>query len=171
MKKTLSIVAAMKYMKALEAAKSGILSDEANTREYEEIDGKAIEIPVYDLAETQAKLKCIDETVREIKHAINKSNTVDTISSIGMTPDIALITMAQLSNRLKVVDAMALVPGRKRVREPYGASTANVVSVRNYPAEEAKAVADSIRAELSTIQMALDAHNMSTEVTFDDYMK
>lgn len=165
MRKTMCIASAIKLVKDLEAEKADLLEAERNDSVLEEVGGAEVNKVAYSFSETQLRLAGLDESVRNIRHAINASNASTPITALGMTPDCVLVTMAQKNQRLGQLQAMARMPERKRA-EAYGVNQA-IYRVRNFNPVEVKAVADSLRREVRELQLELDKHNLTTEVTFD----
>lgn len=165
MQKSVCIASAIKLIKDLEAEKADLLANEVNGCMREEVNGEVVDECEYSFADTQCRLTALDESVRNIRHAINVANATIPITALGMTPDCVLVTMAAKNQRLDRLQTMVRTPRRKRC-ETYG-GTQNVYKLRNFDLAEVKAAAEGLRREVRDLQLELDKHNLNTEISFD----
>lgn len=123
-------------------------------------------VPEYDYSEVAQKLSEIDEKILRIKHAINLSNTKNTIlvDGVPMTIDTVLVKMAQLSGRKATLEGMRRRQPKSRMMPSYGArSTTPEYCYINYDLELVKKEYETIDALISEMQMALDKYNQTVE--------
>ncbi len=128
-------------------------------------------IPEYDFAEVSANITDIDEKIVKIKHAINVSNSVNTISACDreMTIDEALVRMAQLNQRKAFLDDLRKKEPQTRVYAGYSSrrNSAPEYEYINYDLALVKDEYDRVDREISAIQIALDRYNLTVEFEVD----
>lgn len=166
-KKTMCVAGAMKYLKLLGDNKDSLIRKEIEGSVYDELNGERQSCAEYSLADTQRELELLDQSVLNIRHAVNVSNSTSIVGDTGLTVDQVLISMAQLNARLYQLQDMALKPVRSRPRPFSPGSSDKIVVCANYDPVEAKTMATEIREKVSKLQMALDMHNLSTEISFE----
>ncbi len=124
-------------------------------------------IPDYDFSEVTAAISEIDDKIVRIKHAINVSNSINTIivGEKTMTIDETLIRMAQLNKRKEFLDYLRKKEPKMRCDSSYS-SRRNLVPEYehiNYDLELVRAEYDRVDTEISAIQIALDKYNLTVE--------
>lgn len=166
-KKTMCVAAAMKYLKLLGDDKDTLFRKEIENSVYDELNGERQSSAEYSLEDTQQQLELLDQSVVNIRHAINVSNTTSMVGNTGLTVDQILISMAQLNARLCQLHGLASRPVRSRPKPFSPGSSDKIVTCANYDPDMAKAMVEKIRDKVSKLQMALDMHNLSTEISFE----
>lgn len=166
MEKTMRLAAAMKYLKELEDEKRTLLKQESENSTYQMLNGSAPEIPEYNFKAVQGQLEKIDETVCNIRHAMNVANATKVVEGTGLTVDQILVTMAQTNDRLGRLQGMASKAKKSQPRFMGALENQTVIFCTNYDPEEVKCCYKQMREKLTNLQMALDLHNLSTEITF-----
>lgn len=165
-KKTMTVAAAMKYLRMLDQRKETTLRKEQENCVYLEINGEAQEGEAYSLTEAIMEVSILDSSIRNIRHAINVSNTTTEVGDTGMTVDEVLVYIAQLSNNVRRLEMLASIPARSKPRPFSPGSVDKAVTCAQFDPASAKESAQQQQSKLSELQMALDLHNLSTEVTF-----
>ena len=125
-------------------------------------------IPEYDFAEVSGNIADIDEKIVRIRHALNVSNSTNTIT-VGdrqMTIDEVLIRMAQLNNRKSFLDMLRKNEPKERVHSLRVASGKSVPEYEyiNYDLDLVKAEYDRVDAEIAAMQIGLDKYNQTVEL-------
>lgn len=117
-------------------------------------------VPEFDFVKNAEKIASIDHDIVVIKHAINVSNSVNTIkvNDTEMTIDTALITMAQLNKRKSDVDRLRQRQPKTRNRS---FSDAIEYTYLNYDVKKAQEMYDEISKEITCIQIELDKYNQT----------
>lgn len=167
MEKTMCLSAAMKLLRSLDEEKSEILGKERENSSYQVVSGIEADPPDYDFAATQSQLEKLDETVCNIRHAINQANATRPVGDTGFTVDQILISMAQMNSRLAVLQSMSQKPKKSQPRFMGALESQSVVVHTNYDPDEIKTCYRKLREKISNLQMALDLHNLSTNITFE----
>lgn len=162
MQKRMSVAAAIKYVRELEARKADLLADEQNLVTVDELNGVADVEPPYDFAKTQRTLAELDESILAIRHAINESNVSSTVNGFGLTADGVLVAMAAKNRRLDSLQMLARIPKRQRIPD----HSQTIYQVRNFDMDAVREEIDKLRREVADFQLGLDQHNMETEITF-----
>ncbi len=136
--------------------------------------GEAI-IPEYDFLEVHQTIADIDDKVIRIKHALNVSNSTNTVEVEGRkyTIDMLLVKMTQLTNRKAVLGAMRKLTPKERVkvespsyRSMKQGYTPDIHSI-NFDMEVVKAEYEKIESLMSNLQLALDKYNQTVEFDVD----
>ena len=158
---------ANKVIKKLQEDKAFWLSKERDGYLYvAAIDEKPV-IPEYDYNQISDEIKNIDRKIVSIKHAINVVNatSVIEIDDERMTIDQILISMAQLNNRLSMLDIMRKKQEKKRVDSGVYKSgkTAPEYQYVNYSIAEVKKDYEEIDSKIASMQIALDKFNQTFE--------
>ena len=128
-------------------------------------------VPDYIFSKVTAAISEIDDKIVRIKHAINVSNSTNTIivGEKTMTIDEALIRMAQLNNRKVFLDFLRKKEPKTRCSTSYS-SRRNLVPEYEYINYDLKIVGqeyDRVDTEISAIQIALDKYNLTVEFEVD----
>ncbi|MCR4947154.1 MAG: hypothetical protein K5929_09470 [Lachnospiraceae bacterium] len=128
-------------------------------------------IPEYDYNEVAENIAKIDEKVVKIKHAINVSNSTNTVAvgETEMTVDTILVKMAQLNRRKATLDNMRKQQPKSRINSGFYSSrkTAPEYQYVNYDIDLIKREYERIDAEISAMQIALDRYNQTVEFDVD----
>lgn len=154
--------AANKYVKSLEEEKQSLLKQEKNTDTYRVPEGKSLEEekPEYDYSETRKLVDDIDNKIAKVKHGINIFNTMAAVGRTDdMTVDEALVRLAQLNNKKRLLASMKDVP-QKELSTDYGLSGAMAV-YRNYDAKLVQEDFRKVSKEIANLQMAIDTVNLT----------
>ena len=160
---------ANKMLKQLNEEKTYWVEKEHEARFYIVSTGEEAIIPEYDYEGIRDKIAEIDEKTIALKHAINRNNIDREISFAGktMTIDMALIRMAQLSNRKGFLDTMRKHPEKKRVVDHYKTTPHSEYEFINYDISTIEKDYAAVDQELSSLQIALDDHNHSVMLDID----
>lgn len=160
---------ANKMLKQLNEEKAFWSGKELEGRFYIVSTGEEPIIPEYDYEKVRDKIQEIDEKVISLKHALNISNLTDTITFSGktMTIDMALIRMAQLSNRKSFLDTMRKHPEKKRILDHYRTTPHSEYEHINYDISVVEEDYAKVDEELSSLQIALDNHNHTVMMDVD----
>lgn len=153
---------ANKLLKKLNDEYSALLDKEQRSRDFRAAMGEDVESvrPVYDYAETQARLAELEGKIRRFKHAINCFNTTHFVDGFDMPIDEMLVYIPQLTRRKnKLLEMKSHLP-KERVEEQYGRQS-NIIDYRyaNYDIAAVEADYEKTADELSRAQLALDAVN------------
>lgn len=167
MEKKMCLSAAMKFLKDLEEEKTAILQKERENSAYQIVNGVSGEIPEYNFMDTQGRLEAIDETVCNVRHAINVANATKLVGETGLTVDQILISMAQTTRRMATLQGMAGKAKKSQPRFQGALENQQVIICTNYDPAEVKAHYKKLREGRTNMQMALDLHNLSTEISFE----
>ena len=147
----------------------GILEIEDQSRCFIAAVGEDVESvrPVYDYAETQAKLIGLENKIRVIKHALNVFNSTYIVPELGITIDQILVLMPQLSRRRDKLREMKSVLPKARV--DHMRSTSNIIDYRyaNYDIAAVEKDYDELCNRLAKLQTALDTVNNTVEFDLD----
>lgn len=160
---------ANKLLKKLNDEYSALLDKEQRSRDFRAAIGEDIESvrPAYDYAKTQARLAELEGTIRRLKHAINRFNTMQVVDGFGMTIDEMLVYIPQLTKRkIKLLEMKSRLP-KERVEEQYGRQS-NIIdyTYTNYDLTAVEADYEKAADELSRAQLALDAVNQRDSFEF-----
>ena len=117
--------------------------------------------PEYDYAATRARLDAIDEQIRTVKHAINTFNLTHEVPGFGMTIDMMLVYIPQLTKKRQKLSVMA--NRLAKIREAVRVAGVIEYTYANYDIEQAKKDYDAVTDELSRAQTALDVLNNSVK--------
>ena len=153
---------ANKLLKKLNDEYAALLDKETRSRDFRAAMGEDVASvrPVYDYAETQARLAALEEKILRLKHAINCFNTTHFVDGFDMTIDEMLVYIPQLTRRKnKLLEMKSRLP-KERVEEQYGRPS-NIIDYRyaNYDIAAVEADYEKTADELSRAQLALDAVN------------
>ena len=153
---------ANKLLKKLNDEYTALLDKETRSRDFRAAMGEDVASvrPVYDYAETQARLAALEEKIRRLKHAINCFNTTHFVDGFDMTIDEMLVYIPQLTRlKNKLLEMKSRLP-KERVEEQYGRPS-NIIDYRyaNYDIAAVEADYEKTADELSRAQLALDAVN------------
>lgn len=160
---------ANKLLKKLNDEYSALLDKEQRSRDFRAAMGEDIESvrPAYDYAKTQARLEELEGTIRRLKHAINRFNTMQVVDGFGITIDEMLVYIPQLTKRKsKLLEMKSRLP-KERVEEQYGRRS-NIIdyTYTNYDMAAVEADYEKTSDELSRAQLALDTVNQRDSFEF-----
>ena len=165
---------ANKLLKKLNDEYSALLDKEQRSRDFRAAMGEDIESvrPAYDYAKTQARLEELEGTIRRLKHAINRFNTMQVVDGFGITIDEMLVYIPQLSQNAlihkahKLLEMKSRLP-KERVEEQYGRQS-NIIdyTYTNYDLAAVEADYEKTADELSRAQLALDTVNQRDSFEF-----
>ena len=160
---------AAKILRRYDDEMRGILEIEGQSNSFIAAVGEDVESvrPVYDYAETQARLIELEYKTRKVKHALNVFNSTYTIAELGMTIDQVLVLMPQLSRRRdKLRDMKSVLP---KARVEHMRSTSNIIDYRyaNYDIAAVEKDYNDISDRLAKLQTALDTVNNTVEFDLD----
>lgn len=160
---------ANKLLKKLNDEYSALLDKEQRSRDFRAAMGEDIESvrPAYDYAKTQVRLAELEGTIRRLKHAINRFNTMQVVDGFGMTIDEMLVYIPQLTKRKsKLLEMKSRLP-KERVEEQYGRQS-NIIdyTYTNYDLTAVETDYEKAADELSRAQLALDAVNQRESFEF-----
>lgn len=159
---------ANKILKKLQDEKGVLLDRERTLSTYTVASDETHPIvPDFNFPANLKAIADIDNEIVIIKHAINRTNTENTIEVDGeqMTIDAALIKLAQLSARKNVLDTLRKHQPVARVDRGYAARNVTEYMYANYVINDAKAEYDRVSNLIASIQLALDNYNQT--VMFD----
>ena len=160
---------AAKILRKCDDDMRGILEIEDQSRCFIAAVGEDVESvrPVYDYAETQAKLIGLENKIRVIKHALNVFNSTYIVPELGITIDQILVLMPQLSRRRDKLREMKSVLPKARV--DHMRSTSNIIDYRyaNYDIAAVEKDYDELCNRLAKLQTALDTVNNTVEFDLD----
>jgi hypothetical protein len=111
-KKTIRVTSAeaCKLIKMLEEEKEAALEEEMEQCTYKLLEGEE-ELPLtYDYETTRAFVDERDRKIKKLRHAIHKFNMETVLCGYGITIDEALVQLAQMSRKLKVLERMKRIP-------------------------------------------------------------
>jgi hypothetical protein len=151
---------ANKLLKALETRRNSLLSIEEKSSNFVISVGENVEEvrPEYDFHSIQDELAELNGKIRTVQHAINVFNTTHTVPGFDdMTIDQVLIYLPQLSSQVEKLRRMAEALPRER-KENFRSNLVEY-NIANYDPKEAAAEYERAQAELSSLQLALDAAN------------
>ncbi|MBR4197114.1 MAG: hypothetical protein IKQ95_10485 [Synergistaceae bacterium] len=117
--------------------------------------------PEYDYDETRMALDEIDAEIRKLKHAINTFNLTHEVPGFGMTVDMMLVYIPQLTRKKQRLSAMK--DRLPKVREMTRVAGIIEYSYANYDIERATEDFEKVSDELSRAQTALDVLNNSVK--------
>lgn len=117
--------------------------------------------PEYDYEDIQSKLIAIEAKIRKVKHAINAFNVNTTVPGFDMSIDQMLIYIPQMSARKEKLAGMKdRLPKQREAASAFGRSSTLVeYSYANYDIATTERDYESVSAELSKAQTALDLLN------------
>ncbi len=151
---------ANKLLKTLETKRNSLLSIEEKSASFVISVGEDVEEvrPEYDFRGIQGEIADLNGKIRAVKHAINVFNTTHTVPGFDdMTIDQVLIYLPQLSAQVSKLKMMAEALPRER-KENFRSNLVEY-NIANYDPKEAAAEYERAQAELSSLQLALDAAN------------
>ena len=117
--------------------------------------------PEYDYDETRKALDEVDAKIRKVKHAINTFNLTHEVPGFGMTVDMMLVYIPQLTRKKQRLSAMK--DRLPKVREMTRVAGIIEYSYANYDIERATEDFEKVSDELSRAQTALDVLNNSVK--------
>ena len=122
--------------------------------------------PEYSYEDTREKVVALDEKVRQIKHALNLFNVSQELPGFSMTIDQALVYIPQLTQRVRRLSAMRLIP--KKIRNTASRS-ANLIEYdyANFDPERAEADYKEAADTLARLQNALDLVNSTVNLEIE----
>lgn len=159
---------ASKLLKKLNEEHEYALSMEAQSREFLAAMGEDVESvrPEYDYAATQERLDKLEADIRTVRHAISEFNLTHEVPGFGMTVDMLLVYLPQLSAR---VGKLMMMKNRlPKVRETASGFGSNKLIDYSYANNDIAAVEKDFseaQSLLAKAQTALDLLN--TTATMD----
>ena len=160
---------ANKLLRKLQDDHNALTSREVNSRMFVAATTENLEDarPEYDYADTQEKLEALEARIRQVKHAVNLFNSVQTIDEGGMTIDQALIYIPQLSARKR---KLAVMRGAQKKSRNLNTKSTNLIeyTYANYDIEQAERDYQAVNAELARVQNALDLVNSTVQFEIED---
>lgn len=122
--------------------------------------------PEYSYEDTRKKLDELEAKVRYFKHALNRFNVTQELPGFGMTIDQALVYIPQLTQRVKRLGDMRIIP--KKARNTNTRST-NLIeyTYANFDPEQAEADFARTSDELARLQNTLDLINSTAQIEID----
>ncbi len=162
---------ANKTLKKLTDDKNYWISKEKEGRTYVAAVDEEPVIPEYNYSEVAQNITEIDKKIVKIKHAINVTNCINEVDVNGekMTIDSILIKMAQLNKRRATLDTMRKLQPKTRLNSGtlITRKTSPEYEYINYDLELVKKEYESIDAEVTAMQIALDRYNQMVEFDVD----
>ena len=158
---------AAKLLRRLNDEKSSIESNESHSSFFKAAISEDIEQarPSYDYEAAQKAIDALEARIRTVKHAINTFNLTHEVPGFGMTVDMMLVYIPQLTARKTKLARMkdALPKARDYIR------VAGIIeyTYANYDVEAAKRDYDAVSDELARAQTALDVLNNSVQFEID----
>ena len=122
----------------------------------------------YSFADTQVKIKNLQEEIISLKHAINLFNTSTFLEKSGYTIDAALVRMKMLTDTCVRMKTMADKQSVSR-KSGFGSNPPEYVYL-NYNPEDAKKMYDDAMQELIGIQAELDEVNLTSLIEVPEIM-
>ena len=172
----LTSASANKMIRLLEDQKQYLLDNEANDSKYVLADDEVKDIPDYDFDKYDSDIDELDYKIRIIKHITRDSNikfsinmfNTNTLLSIGITIDQALVEMAQLSNKIQRLRAMRRAKNKERLLG-VNAGRYNIAEYQylNYNKQDVNETYRQAMIRIHKIQLALDLVNQTKEFTVD----
>jgi hypothetical protein len=158
----------MKMIKALETEKEDLIAFE---RRNSSISYTATEKPdsivdigaAYDILEINASIDEKDAEIRRLKHILNKTNSEKILDGFDMTVGQGIVYMAQLSSKVKRLEALANTDGLVRKSGGWRGGEAEYTQVK-YDVEEARQLLKKAKAELTKLQVSIDRTNLLNEI-------
>lgn len=162
---------ANKIIRQLQEEKRLLVVNENEGATYIATNEEEAVIPDYNYSDTSKMVEEIDEKICRIKHAINLSNSVNTIDVNGkeMTIDTVLVKMAQLNSRKETLDELRKNQAVVRISNVYrgsGAYTPEYMYI-NYDLREVKEDYKRLSNRIMEMQLALDRYNQIVEFEVD----
>lgn len=158
----MTIDAANKRVRELQEEIDTVLQSEDVNRTYSYYAGETPEIPEYDFAATQGKLRKLSNEIIAIKHAVNQHNATTKLKETGLTIDAALVEMAMLNRQKSRLLAMIRTEAKVRGSSAKGVSE---FTVRNYDAAAVQKEYDAVSRRLLTLQTELNVSNQTSVIT------
>ena len=117
--------------------------------------------------EMQQRLAEMEQTIRSLKHAINRFNVTHQVDGFDMTIDEMLVYIPQLTKRKEKLREMRAKLPKERIEEQYGRQS-NIIdyAYTNYDLAEVEADYAKATDELTRAQLALDAVNQRETFEF-----
>ena len=133
---------ANKLLKKLNDEYAALLDREKRSREFRAAMGEDIESvrPAYHYGEMQQRLAEMEQTIRSLKHAINRFNVTHQVDGFDMTIDEMLVYIPQLTKRKEKLREMRAKLPKERIEEQYGRQS-NIIdyAYTNYDLAEVEA--------------------------------
>ena len=161
---------ANKIIKDLRSQRTELLAVEAGIKSFVVAIEENVEDvrPEYDFATYQKNLEKIDAEIRKYKHALNVFNTTTVVPNTdGMTIDEVLVTLPQLSERLRTLSSMAITQPKSRVRG-YGPQPHIEYNIANYDIDAVKDTCNRIKESINNLQLNLDLVNSTVKFNVED---
>lgn len=159
---------ANKLVKQITSARSALVAQERQVTTYSFLQGEEPFKPDYDFAGTQAKLDKMNEAIVILKHAINQFNISAKLPGMDITVDMALVKLPILTAKAEAEKLERMAAVLEKTRSTNMAAKAAEYTCRNYDGSEAAAACKAARAELVSIQQALNTVNMTEFFEVDD---
>ncbi len=154
---------AAKLLRKLQEDKSSLESDEQQRTLFRAAvnEDKEEARPEYDYSTTQSAIDALEAKIRTVKHAINTFNLTHEVPGFGMTIDMMLVYIPQLTHKKQKLYSMcSRLP---KVREVVRVANIIEYTYTNYDPEEARRDYEKVSDELSRAQTALDVLNNSVK--------
>lgn len=139
---------ANKLLKKLNDEYAALLDREKRSREFRAAMGEDIESvrPAYHYGEMQQRLAEMEQTIRSLKHAINRFNVTHQVDGFDMTIDEMLVYIPQLTKRKEKLREMRAKLPKERIEEQYGRQS-NIIdyAYTNYDLAEVEADYSQLR--------------------------
>ena len=155
----LCLTAIMKNIKSLEEKKARILKDETNNRVTSYVSGNDKVDAGYNYDLCRKQVDKLDAEILYLRSVLNKANAVVKVDGTDYTISEALTRLAQLSSKLQYLSGFPTVQLSRR-------TTYNGIIEYTeclYPIEQVKSETESLREEISSLQMAIDKTNLTYE--------
>ena len=154
---------ASKLLRRLNDEKMSLESQESRSWTFTAAINEDIEQarPSYDYSATRSALDEIDSKIRTVKHAISTFNLTQEVPGFGMTIDMMLVYIPQLTRKRDRLARMKDV--LPKTREIVRVAGIIEYSYANYDVEAAKRDYDAVSDELARAQTALDVLNNSVK--------
>ena len=160
---------ANKLLKKLNDEYAALLDREKRSREFRAAMGEDLESvrPAYHSGEMQQRLAAQEQTIRRLKHAINRFNVTHQVDGFDMTIDEMRVYIPQLTKRKEKLREMRAKLPKERIEEQYGRQS-NIIdyAYTNYDLAEVEADYAKATDELTHAQLALDAVNQRETFEF-----
>ena len=119
----------------------------------------------YSYEENKQALAELYDRELKIRGALSKFNSTYMIEEAGMTVSEALVRIAQLQRRAKVLRGLFNMAETFKTHDPYGRNPGDVHRVR-FNKEAAKADLETLQGEMTSLQVAVDRINLTIPVEY-----
>ena len=160
---------ANKMIRQLNDELNALETREQNTRSFVAATSENIESvrPEYDYDTTQAEMIALEDKIRKAKHALHVFNATTIVPEFGMTIDMMLVYLPQLTHRKRRLNQMKKALPQERI-ESYSRNSALIeYRYTNYDIDKANEDYQAVTDELFRAQTALDLINSTVEFEMD----